>query len=516
MNTRLSPSDVYPDNKLLAEYVAGRPETLSLFGHAPGNYHVGSDRRMDPDLVNRLRAYNESLGCSDETLRNLDALSHPETRCVIGGHQAIFLGGPAFTTYKILTVVRLARRLTTMSDIPIVPVFWLASEDHDFGEIHRLRFLERDGALRTINFGWPEQGRPIEALPITEAVRAALEESTRLLGERPRGADLASLLQPEPGDDYATWHARIWSRLFDEAGLIVVEPRILRPFSGRFLHETLRRDAEVRDALRRGATDVQAAGYPPALDPHRVGCPFVFDAQGKRQRIDDAGAHVDTVLDRPEAYSTDAALRPLLADRLLPTIASVLGPGELAYQAMLKPLYQLLDVPQPVLVPRQGYTVLDPSEARLLEQIGVDPGDVIRGTFDASRAMAGAASKDVSDAFDRARESVEEALRPLRPVLGGLDSDLNARWEQTLRHAQQGIAKLEDRARRADLARSGISAAGVRRLESTLRPAGKLQERVLSFVHFASLYGVEWLHELPGADEAGTFAHYVATTTGGR
>ena len=514
MTRSLSATDLYPDNRVLVDYASGRHETSALFGRIPGRFDPGPARPLEAELVDAILSYNQALGCSRKTLDNVRALGEPAARCVIGGHQAIFLGGPAFTVYKILSVVRLAQDLGSRFGSPIVPVFWLASEDHDFGEINRARFLEPDGALRTVTFDWAGQGRPIEALARTGEVASAFEQTLDILHERPHGEVIADLLQPEPGDDYSTWQARLWSRLFADDGLIVIEPRTLRPFAGAFMHEVLRQDDTVREALHEGAHSVRSAGYEPALDPDRVGRPFLLDNDGRRHRIDRPAEYLEAALEEPGCFSSDAALRPILADRLLPTIASVLGPGELAYQAILKPLYDHLNVWQPVLVPRHGYTILDKAEEQLLDRLGLEPRDVITGSFNAGHVLENAGSSDLRKAFEEARRRVGDALEPLRSLLDDLDPGLDARWKQTVHHAEQGLDRLEDRARRVDLARRGISAAAIRRLVPALRPAGKLQERGLSFAHFASLYGVEWLRKLPGADEADRFAHHIVTLTG--
>ena len=135
----------------------------------------GDGRLSREELAERLRAYNERLTDAPAVRANIDALANPDSLCVIGGQQAGFLGGPLFTTYKILSVLRAASWLADRLGTCVVPIFWLATEDHDFTEINRIRLLDPSGDLRTISFDWDGRGRPVERLPITAEVRAALD-----------------------------------------------------------------------------------------------------------------------------------------------------------------------------------------------------------------------------------------------------------------------------------------------------------------------------------------------------
>jgi uncharacterized protein YllA (UPF0747 family) len=208
-------------------------------------------------------------------------------------------------------------------------------------------------------------------------------------------------------------------------------------------------------------------------------------------------------------------LRPILADRLFPTVANLLGPSEVAYHAQLRSLYELLDVAQPVAVPRSGYTLLSEADVDLLERLDLPVAEAMSEGFDPSIVLARAASPNLSSRFEQARDGVRDALQGLREPLTDLDPGLEERWRQTLDHAGKGIDRLEDRARRADLGRRGISANHLQRLKRSLRPTGRPQERVLSFAHAVSQYGVEWIKRLPDSEPLHRFTHSAIDVRGG-
>lgn len=516
MSVRIDPALLYGEQAFFLDYVARRTSALRLVEREPDAFAEAASARRSPlspcdEIAEALRVYNRRLGASLTTLEHVERLREPTTLCVVGGHQAGFLGGPLFAVYKALSVLRAARYAEETLGVPVVPLFWLATEDHDFTEINRARFLEPDGALRTVSFDWPDRGRPIEKLPITAEVRRALDEA---LPQDSVGT-ASSIFRPAEGDDYASWHARIWLRLFADDGLVLVEPRTVRRFSGPFFRDALERADEIARALRGGRDALASAGYDAPLDPDRAGRPFVFGPSGERVRVDDPSAHIDIAARAPERYSADAALRPLLVDRLFPTIGSVLGPTELTYHAMLHPVYSVFDLPQPVLLPRAGYTLLDEAEAHVLERLGLSIDEALAPDVDSKAVLRRAASPEMQRAFDAARRDLASGLAPLRPLLTKLDPGLESRWHQTADHAGAAIDRLEERAVRADLARAGLSAGGLHALLASLRPTGRPQERVLSFAHAAARFGVEWVRRLPGSDRPDRFAHFAVTIQGG-
>jgi bacillithiol biosynthesis cysteine-adding enzyme BshC len=514
MIERIDPELLHPDNRFFLDYVRSGEAALRFFEQPPTAIVEAAEARRAvayprEELVARLRAYNERLTDAQAVRANIDALADPESLCVIGGQQAGFLGGPLFAAYKILSVLRAASWLAGRLGAPVVPIFWLATEDHDFTEINRLRFLDPSGDLRTISFDWDGRGRAIERLPITEEVRAALDEALAFVPEN--RAPVRDVFLPDASDDYAVWHARIWSRLFADSGLVLVEPRTVRPMAGRFFAKALASAGEISAALSDCAGELQRAGFAAPLDPETAGGLFAFAEDGRRVRVDDPGAHVARAEASPEGYSPDAALRPLLADALFPTIASVLGPSEIAYQAMLNPLYRLFGIPQPILLPRHGYTLLSPRQAVLLDRCGVTVADVLADRFDPATAAQSLASPALLERFAKRKADVRRALEPLIEPLEGLDPGLPARWRQTADRIEQQIDQLEERAVRADLARIGVSSRDLRRLNTEIHPAGKPQERILSLIHVAAQHGVGWLSELESPADPDEYAHYAVT-----
>jgi len=507
MRAMRTPVDsIYPDARLFLDYVAGHAEVVERFQwrvDAVSDAVAARSRGAYPRdaLADRLGAYNRGLGAAPIALTNAERLADPSTLCVVGGQQAGFLGGPAYTAYKIHSILRVAEGLARSTGRPVVPVFWLATEDHDLNEINRVRVQDDEGRLATVVFDGEDTGRAIESFSISPAMIAAADP---LIAHLPKEARQA--FRPEPGDDYATWHARIWSRLFSDQGLVLVEPRTIRPLTEPLCRQALSRGREIQAALASAAEALGDAGYVAPLDPAQAGRPFAIDEKGRRVRASGASVNGD--------LSPDAALRPVLADAVLPSVAQVLGPGEIAYQAMLRPVYELFDVIQPLIVPRQGATVVSAEDMAMLSHLGVEPSAVVCAGFDMGEALDRLADPGLASLFGEVRAGVGEALSPLAKRVSAIDSGLDARYRQTAARVDTEIQRLADRAMRADLGRRGISVRQARELVERVRPGGKPQERLLSAFELTRRYGLEWLGWLPWDDAIGSGCHHVVCLEG--
>ena len=504
MTQTIDPRLLYPQSSFFLDFIEGKKSATEFFQHSIASIHrLTEERRTIPSRQTRsvmcdaLLEYNRELDASSEVIGNIEHLRNPKTLCVIGGQQVGFLGGPLFVIYKIASIIRTAAWLSDHLDVPVLPIYWLASEDHDFAEINHTRWLDDSGALRVISFDWEGQGRAIEQLPVTDAVRHALDEASQRISFS-KASD-ATIFSPAADDTYCTWHARIWSRLFTAYGLILVEPRVLRPLAKPFFRRVLSEQRAIQAGLTLSASRLEKRGYPIPLDLSRSGGLFEISEDGFRRRAENSFEKSDPL--DCLAYSADAAIRPVLADSLLPTIANILGPSELAYHAMLRPLYEQWEIPQPLAIPRKGATVIPKEGFTLLNELGVGISEVLRPGFKPGEIVKRLASEELSLEFASARAGLEEALLPLKNHLRQLDPGLEIRWRQTVDQAQHQVERLEDRAIRAELARRGISVRNVQNLKPLLCPMEKPQERILSAFSFIAKYGVEWIHRMIARSE---------------
>jgi len=509
----------FRDNPLYLDYISGQGAALGFYTHAPLDFAAAlQDRRGYPyprqEIAHRLARYNAGLGAHAHALQHIDALADPATFCVTAGQQAGFLGGPAYTVYKIVTAIRLAEYLQENLPARFVPVFWLATEDHDFQEINHTYFVKGDGEVGQVRFGWEQEGNPISDLAISQEVKRAYRDYFESLLPGPHLAQARALFAYQAGEDFATWQARVWSQIFSDRGLVVVVPEQLRAPARDLFRSTLEHGDQIQLLLTDTAQRLSKAGYVPLLDPGQSGQLFTFDSSGRRVRLENPQAHLSQVVAHPERYSTDAALRPLLADAMLPNVVSVLGPGEVAYQAMLKSLYDWLDVPQPLLFPRKSYTVLSRSEADTIDRYHTSVERILAEQLDIDATFHDLVPASEQEMFALAGHRVEDALAPLRPYLQSIDPSLERTWSQTVHNAIRNVDKLQERAAKARMSQLGFSKQALRSLRNALLPRGRLQERVFPLPHFINRHGMRFINELFVAGALQDFAHHVLILEG--
>jgi uncharacterized protein YllA (UPF0747 family) len=284
---------------------------------------------------------------------------------------------------------------------------------------------------------------------------------------------------------------------------------VVRATVPEFFGSALEWAPQIRRALEGVTVRLVEAGYAAAITSEHGGALYTFDENGQRVRVRDPGAHVQDATENPVRYSTDAALRPLLADATLPVVASVLGPGEIAYQGMLKPLYELYNLPQPVLYPRHSYTVVSQNEAERIKAYQTSVTEMLAEQVDSSEALTRLLPAAERDLFLSAQREIETALSPLRDYLEGVDPSLTRTWSQTVRRSVDSLRKLEQRATKARVGQLGFSKLELRLLQNALLPRARFQERVLPFAHFYSRHGPELVDLLFSAGELGDFGHHV-------
>jgi bacillithiol biosynthesis cysteine-adding enzyme BshC len=514
----------YRDNELYRDYLAGTGSARDFFTHEPLDFAGALRRRREGSYPRRaiadaLLRYNDSLGADERALRNIRHLTDECSLCIITGQQAGFLGGPVYTLYKIVTALRLAAHCTDTLGIPVVPVFWLASDDHDLHEVNHAYVYGADGEVQKVQFPVEHNGRPVESITVTTNIIKTYKRYFDLIVKGAFAvplneayiAEAREAVPPPGGERFSAWVARTWSALFSHHGLVLVEPAILRVEGGPFLETAVRSQQEMELRIAATGDALRAAGYEPAALSPETGKPFFFDESGRRVRAARPGEHADAVMEHPERYSADVLLRPLMADSILPTLAHVLGPGEFAYHAYMKPLYELLGMRQPLLFPRKSYTVLRSVEEDRLKLYHRTAEDVLRGRGAGGEAFSEVLPDRGRLLFDEARAGIEEAIAPLGRFVEEVDPNLMKTHQRLESNAKRALDVLRDRAVRSLMSRSGLSKGEYRRLANIIMPKGRLQERVYPLPFVLALAGRGFLDAVIEAGELLDFSHVLIT-----
>ncbi len=514
----------------LAGFYAGNPQ-------APGAYQEQAERREArsyplAQLRDILLAQSRRWDAPAIAARRIEDLCRPRAVAVVTGQQTGLFGGPLFTVYKALTAIQLAARLETELQRPVIPIFWMASEDHDLAEADHIQLLDRAGALITLRHTpW---GSPAGFIPANLRLGPAIAETVqRACGLLPPtefvGAlreALAEAFAPERtlADGFARWMVH----LLGTTGLVLVDAA--DPGLKRLAADLLRREVDEAPRSSRcilGASEsLRSLGYPAQIEarPDGVNCFLLADGrrsllrEGDGFRLRDSRQTIPAAdlrrlaQDQPERFSPNVALRPIVQDALFPTIAYVAGPGEVAYFAQLRPVYQAFDVPMPLIVPRASLTLLDSRVAQLLERFRLALPDLtLEPEQLTSRILRAQLPPDLEATLAKAREGVTEIFRGVGEAIAAVDPTLRATVGQSSGHIQGHLDQLERKAVQALKRREAETRQQVQRVREALMPGGKPQERVLPILPFLARYGPALLETIRAAIDGPGWDHRLVT-----
>ncbi|MFH1144801.1 MAG: bacillithiol biosynthesis cysteine-adding enzyme BshC [Candidatus Eisenbacteria bacterium] len=432
-----------------------------------------------------------------EIARQNPALPAPPAgaRYIVAGQQPGLLTGPLYTILKAVSAIGAARRLADATGETILPLFWIAGEDHDLDEVNRLtvnglRFVHAPPVERT-------RGRKpqVADIPLREArepllafLRSALPatEFTGWVLEAAAGLDFAN---------FVTAFRQMMDRLFADFGLRQIDPIPLRPLTAPVLAELVERWDGLEHAFTSGSDKLRALGIRPPLE--RLGLYRVDETRRVPIEVDAAGFRLDSVLLRPaelaarirsdpSRFSAGAALRPLCQDGALPVLATVCGPTELAYLRQIDPLYAAAGLRPSLRLPRISATFLEPGIARTAEKAGLAREQLFADFADpgfGAAADGDPLGQRITEQTRALLESIERAY-PVDPP----------RWLRTGREGiEAGVARILSGLHRERLEQAGLTRARLEKIAGALRPDGRPQERVVNVAQFLNLHGPEFI-----------------------
>ncbi len=492
---------------------SGKGDALRFLDAAPGDdagWRSYLDRAAEAssdvsvELAERLAARQHALGAGSQAVANARALADGAL-AVVTGQQPGLLGGPLLTFHKAAGAIALARRLDGIAGRRVVPVFWLASEDHDLDEANRAGLLDRQGQLRKLRLPLAADGRSVMDVHVpSDTLDAFMADVRASLPETERGHVAEALAAPVAGEDFATWCARSLLAVFGDAGLVMVEPPVLAPDVGPTYAWLLDNAEAIQESIATRGTALEDAGLPAPLAPKPGETTLFFRERegGPRLRVGLTPDGALTLRGEPSSMSRDELRATLLADpmrgsgnvagrvlvqnRHLPVVAYIAGPTEIAYQAQLRAAHETLGRFFPLALPRPEGTWLDTRASDVLEAFGRTPADV----------LAGAIEPPAADDHELA-----EALRSLAAQMAELEEraagllDRGGRGAEALRRAldrtAQTWSKAEASIRAAFEADAGVGRARWARMLNLIQPTGKPQDRVLSPLSLIARHGVD-------------------------
>jgi bacillithiol synthase len=487
---------------LFADYLYHFDRVERFFAYPPfqdESFDAAAARVRYPE--ERRRQVVEALSAINPDTEALHRLAKPNTLAVVTGQQVGLFGGPVYTLYKTLTAVRLARQLTERG-IDAVPVFWAATEDHDLEEVAHAWVFNQALKPAELEVHAANGSRPVGRILLPQL---PLAELRRGLEGLPFASDVMALVERSyrPGSTFGESFIELFRQIVDGLGVVVVDPLLspLRRVMAPFLVEALKRLPSLRDSLFERDRLLTEAGYHAQVNLEADSSLLFLLDGGRRLALRQRNGNlatkdheytVDQLSARGEDLSPNALLRPVMQDYLLPTVAYVGGPAELAYLAQSQVIYDQMLGTMPVVVPRQSWTLLDRRAAKLATRYGLeltdlfDPRDRVGDRIAARLVPAG-----LTEQFRDARTSAQSTLESLRHKLTEFDPTLAASAGKSQAKILYQLEKLERKTARERLRKDEQAQQEADYLIDTVYPHRHLQERLYSMLPFLAKFGMD-------------------------
>jgi len=514
LEIRVRPVGGHP---LVDDYVRGDAALAPFF---PGHPRDPEAYRRKAREV-RARLGGEALSAMAEAVRphgeeaatRLARIAEGDGFFVTTGQQPGLFGGPLYTLHKTLSAVALARRLETLLDVPVLALFWIASDDHDWAEANHVSVLDTDNVLRRLSLeGEPDPARSMGKTPLDGAAESALDELEQTLPPSDFTPVIMERLRRAYGDGtVADAFARTMEATLPGIPLAFVDSQ--DPGLRRLALPVLRRElerTEAHEAALRGQTDrLEAAGYGAQVSI-LAGASNVFyedEERGRERLLRVDGEWVRrasrrplgddellTLLDEsPERFSPNVVLRPVVESAVFPTLSYVGGPGEVRYLAQTGCLFEAHGVGMPVVYPRLGVTLVEGKVRKVLDKFGLDEGDLVGRPI--HEVIAGVVRDDVPEevqaALGELRKALQEGYQAVYDAAESIDPTLKGPIFAARGQAFKGAAEVEKKIRQHVKLKEETALEQVEKAAINLAPEGKPQERVLNVHQYLARYGDE-------------------------
>ncbi|MCB2229321.1 bacillithiol biosynthesis cysteine-adding enzyme BshC [bacterium] len=514
-------SDIYLD------FVSGREPSAHFYlaanleDTAAKLDRVNYDRKRLADILKNQNTVYQASGATFEAIRELTA---PDAVCVFSGQQAGFFGGPMYTIIKAVATVKAARRYREKLGRPVVPVFWIAGDDHDFEEVNHVTVLDRAGEPVTITYGTPPEHEVSTAeiqFSDAEELARAKEALKAALGDTDFTPELYDLIERAytPHDSMCSAFGKLMAGLTANTGLVLFcpgDPEVKR-LAAPFFKRIVRQQDQMHEILVRTNNEIIQSGYHIQVEKKDNAAHLFYNLDGRTPVLRDGDQFVvgntrfsrDELLEaiekHPERFSPDVITRPILQSYLFPTVSQKGGPAEIAYLAQINPIFNLFDVPAPVHKARATVTVIESRFEKLMKEHDITfeelTGDIEQVV---NRVLQKTFPQDLEQHFAKLRDDVDRRFKAFLDESLEFDPNLKQVGEHSYGKIDYTLKSFESKVFSSHKKKSKQSRDRIYRLWHAVYPNRGFQERTINVAYFIARYGmgfVDLLHDHMDSEE---------------
>jgi bacillithiol synthase len=517
-------------NRFASGYLQQDPEIMSFFDYGYGDLAEDLDRIVELQnrafprevLAHHIEEFMKPYPTSAKVVESLAKFKQQNSTVVIGGQQAGILTGPLYSIHKVISIIKLAEEKERQLNIPVVPIFWIAGEDHDYHEVNHLFVPFEQKLVKKV---YPEKMHQKKMVSDIEIDKQKCfnwaKEVIEHLGEAEYTQEIQNFLNEAVNHsrNYVDFFAYIIMELFKDKGLLVVDSGNagLRKIEKDIFLRQVEKHNEISNALHTQQKELLKHGFSLTIDSalhsanlfyyeekynERLLLEYQVESQlfvGKNKTVSftfDELYHI--AKDFPERISNNVVTRPLMQELLFPTLAFIAGPGEIAYWAELKKVFEIFELKMPPIVPRLNLTFIERAVESDIADLNLTIEEVLRnGTTSAvDDFFASVKDAELEEQFIQMKEQVSQQYKIIEGKLANLDRGLLPLLAKNETKLLEQIDFMKKKIEGSIQQRHEITFQKFNRIENSLRPNGALQERVWNVFYFLNKYGFTMIDDL--------------------
>ncbi|MDA1475653.1 bacillithiol biosynthesis cysteine-adding enzyme BshC [Bacillus changyiensis] len=520
---QLTELSIESQNPFVRDYIEEKKEMKLFFDYGLNRedwemrLHDLSSRTYHRDaLADYLLKYHRKFK-SKKINEVIELLRDPTSVVVVGGQQAGLLTGPLYTIHKILSILLLAKQKQQEFNVPVIPVFWVAGEDHDIEEINHL-YLSDNGKVKKYKLTqsyWKKSAAAKTPLDLDKAekwlkgVFASFQETeytNELLANVQR-----CLRQSESFTDFFEY---MIVELFEKDGLVLLnsgDPE-LRALQSDFLQALIKKNDQLGESVTRQQAFMKEMNYSPIIETATRHAHLFYEYDGERFLIEKEDTNFfikelrlkwseaelyHLIQEKPEAFSNNVVTRPLMQEYLLPTLAFIAGPGEINYWGELKSAFHVMDFKMPPVVPRLNITFLERHIEKKLAERGVDLKESLeKGSLTKKEQFfANQVPSTFTNVIEQAKQKFEMIHSSVRAEALEVDQSLMPFLTKNARFIQDQLSFLEKTVIKRIEEKETNILNDFDKIQMSIRPLQAPQERIWNIMYYLNKYGPNFLEK---------------------
>ena len=514
MNRLITPSKQLGYSDLFLDFL-NKNESAKLF-YPSGSLDevaVQLDQKSYPrkKLAEILIDQNQSFGAEQSVFDNIEKLKDEKTLTVFTGQQAGLFGGPLLVVIKALSIVKAARLYSEELNRNVIPIFWIAGDDHDYEEVNHTYLLDSNSEVKKICYETtPQFTHSTSRLKFdnSDELKKVIDNYKSTLGETDFTDELYNLIEYSytPKDNYVSSFGKLMSKLTSSYGLVLFSPsdKRVKKLSIDFFKKIVISQDDIHRNLHETNSSIEQNGYHIQVEKKENAVDLFYDEEGRMPFLQEGDKFtvgeksysqsdlLNLIEQHPERFSPDVMTRPLLQSYLFPVLSQKGGAAEIAYLAQINKLFEVFDIPVPLYMARPTMTLIEKRFEKLIDQYDIDfvelTGDVETLI---NRILSKSFPEDIESKFNQLRDSIRNQFKDFSDTTLDFDKNLKGVSEQSIGKIDYTLNMFENKVFSAHKKQSQQTRDKIYKLYNSIYPNRAFQERSLNIGYFISKYGLD-------------------------